>query len=184
MSNADLLFGGVTIVCGILGTLSGGYVLDFMNSTISNAFKLLSGATFLRAIFCFSAFCSPNLHGFLALFSVGELLIFATQGPVNFVCLHTVKPSLRPLSMAMSTVSIHIFGDVPSSPLVGVLQDYVNNWRESALILTSVLFLAAGIWFIGVFQPSVDRFNEDSEHQVNAAYRSDIRPLLEQAVEP
>ncbi|KAK9127502.1 hypothetical protein Syun_016299 [Stephania yunnanensis] len=40
MSNADLLFGGVTIVCGIPGTLSGGYVLDFMNSTISNAFKV------------------------------------------------------------------------------------------------------------------------------------------------
>ncbi|KAK9110812.1 hypothetical protein Sjap_018872 [Stephania japonica] len=184
MSNADLLFGGVTIVCGILGTLSGGYVLDFMDSTISNAFKLLSGATFLGAIFCFSAFCSPNLYGFLALFSVGELLIFATQGPVNFVCLHTVKPSFRPLSMAISTVSIHIFGDVPSSPLVGVLQDYVNNWRESALILTSVLFLAAGIWFIGIFLPSVDRFNEDSEHQMSAAQRSDLRPLLEQAVEP
>ncbi|RVX10226.1 putative sphingolipid transporter spinster-like 2 [Vitis vinifera] len=52
--------------------------------------------------------------------------------------------------MAMSTVAIHIFGDVPSSPLVGVLQDSVNNWRETALILTSILFLAAGIWFIGV----------------------------------
>jgi hypothetical protein len=45
-----------------------------------------------------------------------------TQAPVNYICLHCVKPSLRPLSMAMSTVSIHIFGDVPSSPLVGLLQ--------------------------------------------------------------
>lgn len=44
------------------------------------------------------------------------------KGPVNFIVLHCVKPSLRPLAMAMSTVSIHIFGDVPSSPLVGVLQ--------------------------------------------------------------
>nr|GFC18041.1 probable sphingolipid transporter spinster homolog 2 isoform X2 [Tanacetum cinerariifolium] len=43
----------------------------------------------------------------------------AFKSPVNFVCLHTVKQSLRPLSMAMSTVSIHVFGDVPSSPLVG-----------------------------------------------------------------
>ncbi|KAA3474095.1 putative sphingolipid transporter spinster-like protein 2 isoform X2 [Gossypium australe] len=50
--------------------------------------------------------------------------------------------------MAISTVSIHIFGDVPSSPLVGILQDHINNWRDTALILTSILFLAAGIWFI------------------------------------
>ena len=31
-------------------------------------------------------------------------------------------------------------------------QDHINNWRETALILTSVLFLAAGIWFIGEWQ--------------------------------
>lgn len=41
-SNADLIFGGITIVCGIVGTLAGGYVLDLINSTISNAFKVRS----------------------------------------------------------------------------------------------------------------------------------------------
>lgn len=51
-----------------------------------------------------------------------EHYLFLLQGPVNFVCLHCVNPSLRPLSMAMCTVATHLFGDVPSSPLVGVLQ--------------------------------------------------------------
>lgn len=54
--------------------------------------------------------------------SFNSMIHMDLQGPVNYICLHCVKPSLRPLSMAMSTVSIHIFGDVPSSPLVGVLQ--------------------------------------------------------------
>jgi len=179
MNNADLLFGGVTIVCGIFGTVAGSYILDLMGATISNAFKLLSTATFLGAIFCFSAFCFKSLYVFLALFAIGELLVFATQGPVNYVCLHCVKPSMRPLSMAISTVSIHIFGDVPSSPLVGVLQDNVNNWRETSLILTSVLFLSAGIWFIGIFFHSVDKFNEDSECSATIADRSSTTPLLE-----
>ncbi|XP_077214685.1 putative sphingolipid transporter spinster homolog 2 isoform X2 [Tasmannia lanceolata] len=180
MNNADLLFGGITIVCGMFGTLGGGYILDCMHSTISNAFKLLSGATFLGAIFCFSAFCSKNLYGYIVLFSIGEVLVFATQGPVNYVCLHSVSPSMRPLSMAMSTVSIHIFGDVPSSPLVGVLQDYTNDWRKTALILTSVLFIAALVWFVGIFLHSVDRFNEDSELNVTPIERSNARPLLDQ----
>ncbi|XP_022762848.1 probable sphingolipid transporter spinster homolog 2 isoform X2 [Durio zibethinus] len=183
MSDADMIFGGITIVCGILGTLAGGYVLDFMNSTISNAFKLLSVTTFVGAIFCFTAFCFKSMYAFLAVFSVGELLVFATQAPVNYICLHCVKPSLRPISMAISTVSIHIFGDVPSSPLVGVLQDRVNNWRETALILTSILFPAAGIWFIGIFLHSVDRFNEDSEGQVTEVDRSNTTPLLPEVAE-
>ncbi|KAL5988376.1 hypothetical protein ACLOJK_036140 [Asimina triloba] len=211
-NNADLLFGAVTIVCGIFGTLAGGYILDKINSTISNAFKLLSGASFLGAAFCFSAFCNKNLYAFLVLFAVGELMVFATQAPVNYICLHCVKPSLRPLSMAMSTVSIHIFGDVPSSPLVGAIQqrgawtcpytcvtfrsvnesrltryliltrpvmhkDKINNWRATALILTSVIFIAAAVWFIGIFLHSVDRFNEESEHK--RVERSNQMPLLD-----
>ncbi|EYU18370.1 hypothetical protein MIMGU_mgv1a006479mg [Erythranthe guttata] len=174
MSNADYMFGGVTAVCGIVGSLAGGFLLDRIDSTIPNAFKLLSLATLSGAVFCFAAFCFKSLYAFLALFAIGELLVFATQAPVNFVCLHSVKPSLRPLSMAMSTVAIHIFGDVPSSPLVGLLQDKIDNWRSTALILTSILFVAAGIWFIGVFFRSVDRYDEDSEH-VNKANST---PLL------
>ncbi|CAJ1961410.1 unnamed protein product [Sphenostylis stenocarpa] len=180
MADADLIFGGITIVCGIVGTLAGGFVLDYMNNTFSNAFKLLSTTTFIGAAFCFGAFLFRSMYGFLALFSIGELLVFATQGPVNFVCLRCVKPSLRPLSMAMSTVAIHIFGDVPSSPLVGVLEDSINNWRTTALILTSILFLAAGIWFIGIFLHSVDRFDEESEHQVPSVERSNTMPLLQE----
>ncbi|CAN1355281.1 Probable sphingolipid transporter spinster homolog 2 [Linum perenne] len=161
MQNADLIFGGVTIVCGILGTLAGGFLLDYLTSTIRNAFKLLTGAVLAGAIFCFSAFCFKSMYGFLAFFAIGEVLVFATQAPVNYVCLHCVKPSLRPMSMAMSTVAIHLFGDVPSSPLVGLLQDRINNWRKTTLILTSFLFLAAAFWFIGVFMKSVDRFDEE-----------------------
>nr|KAJ0184734.1 hypothetical protein LSAT_V11C900501950 [Lactuca sativa] len=104
------------------------------------------------------------------------------HGPVNLVCLHSVKPSLRPLSMAISTVAIHIFGDVPSPPLFGILQDKVDNWRTSILILTSILFLAAGIWFIGIFLHSVDRYEEDSEHLGTRVEQPDITPLLESEV--
>ncbi|GLJ30801.1 hypothetical protein SUGI_0611090 [Cryptomeria japonica] len=179
MTDADLVFGGITIVCGIFGTIGGGFVLDYIGSTITNAFKLLSGATLLGGALCFSAFLMKKLYGFIPLFAAGELLIFATQGPVNYVALHCVTPSLRPLAMAMSTVSIHIFGDVPSSPLVGVLQDYVNNWRETALILTSILFLSAAIWFIGIFLRSVDKSVEDNTAMVT----TQETPLLDGTVE-
>ncbi|KAA0031416.1 putative sphingolipid transporter spinster-like protein 2 isoform X1 [Cucumis melo var. makuwa] len=166
MKNADMIFGGITVACGIFGSLAGGYILDRLNNTIPNAFKLLSTAILIGAAFCFGSFCFKSMYGFLVLFSIGEVLAFAIQGPVNFICLHCVPPNLRPLSMAISTVSIHIFGDVPSSPLVGILQDHINNWRTTSLILTGFLVPAAIIWFIGVFLPSEDKSNEDCEKQV------------------
>ncbi|KAM5576920.1 putative sphingolipid transporter spinster [Rosa sericea] len=180
MSNPDLMFGGITILCGILGTLTGGLVLDAVGATIHNAFKLLAGATMLGAIFCFSAFCAKSLHIFVVFFSLGELLLFSTQAPVNYVSLRCVKPGLRPLSMAISTLSIHIFGDVPSSPLVGIIQDYVHNWRETTLIFTSVYFVASGIWFIGIFLNSADKFEEDDEEEVSTLVQANKEPLLEE----
>ncbi|CAK8530378.1 unnamed protein product [Lathyrus sativus] len=179
MTDADLVFGGIAMVCGIVGTLAGGFALDFVNNsnTLSNAFKLLSVTTLSGAAFSFGAFLCENVNAFLALLSIGELLVFATQGPMNYVCLRCVEPSLRPLSMAMLTVAIHLFGDVPSSPLVGLLLDSINNWRTTMLILTTVLFPTAGIWFIGVFVHSVDRFEDDSGNQVCTI------PLLQEKTE-
>lgn len=35
-----MIFGAVTIICGIVGTLSGGFLLDRVTATIPNAFKV------------------------------------------------------------------------------------------------------------------------------------------------
>nr|XP_043628326.1 probable sphingolipid transporter spinster homolog 2 [Erigeron canadensis] len=179
MNNADLLFGGMTIIGGIVGTLGGSIILDRMTSTIPNAFKLLSATTFLGAIFSSGAFCFSNLYVFMVLYVIGEIFGLAATVPVNFVCLHTVKPSLRPLAMAMLTVSVRIFGSVPSTPLVGILQDKVDNWRTSFLILNSILFLASGIWFLGIFLRGADKYNKDIENLVTSTKTSNVTPLLD-----
>lgn len=79
MKNADMIFGGLTIICGIIGTLGGSYVLDRINATLSNTFKLLAASTLLGAAFCFAAFCMKNMYAFIGLFAIGEILIFAPQ---------------------------------------------------------------------------------------------------------
>lgn len=40
-------------------------------------------------------------------------------------------------------------------------QDHINSWRKTALILTSILFLAAAIWFIGK-KPKSQSFNSNT----------------------
>lgn len=55
------MFGGVTIVCGIVGTLAGSFVLDRMTATISNAFKVNA--------------CSSN-HPFIFSISLGDVSVF------------------------------------------------------------------------------------------------------------
>lgn len=44
------------------------------------------------------------------------------QAPVAAIGMWCVPPELRPLGASLMTVSIHLLGDVPSPPLVGLLQ--------------------------------------------------------------
>jgi hypothetical protein len=65
-SNADLMFGGITIICGVFGTLAGGLVLDKMTSTISNAFKVQLSISILIV----------KLHEFSYIFMYHSLFYF------------------------------------------------------------------------------------------------------------
>jgi len=51
------------------------------------------------------------------------------QAPANAVVLWSVPPGLRPLAMSLSVVATHLLGDVPSPPLLGLLQGWLHNWR-------------------------------------------------------
>lgn len=56
------------------------YILSSPSSIFfSFSLQLLSAATFIGAALCFSAFCFKSLYVFIALFTVGELLLFGTQ---------------------------------------------------------------------------------------------------------
>ena len=54
---------------------------------------------------------------------------WCVQAPVAALCMWCVPTDLRPLGVSMMTVSIHLLGDVPSPPLVGLLQ---VGWRANS----------------------------------------------------
>ncbi|GJP47523.1 hypothetical protein CLOM_g6707 [Closterium sp. NIES-68] len=80
---ADTLFGGITVVTGVGGTLFGGLMLDRMGATIPNALMLQSRVTVVGAIFCLLAFLSPSIVLFVLFMALGEFFIFAIQDAVG-----------------------------------------------------------------------------------------------------
>lgn len=66
---------------------------------------------------------------FFTLFALGELALFSIQAPVNAVGLWSVPNASRPLAMSLVIVAVHVLGDVPSPPIVGAVEQAINNWR-------------------------------------------------------
>ncbi|GBG75536.1 hypothetical protein CBR_g20167 [Chara braunii] len=154
MASADEVFGADTVLTGIFGTFCGGVLLDRIGNTISKAFGLCAISVFFGGILCIISFLMKSQLAFIVFIALGEFLLFAIQGPVNIISLGCVPPREQALSIAMGTVAIHIFGDVPSPPVVGYIQDQVHDWRISMVLLSCLLFVASMAWAAGSMMPN------------------------------
>ncbi|KXZ51059.1 hypothetical protein GPECTOR_14g45 [Gonium pectorale] len=161
-ANADLVFGGVTVLTGVVGSVAGGVALDRMGSTLRNANLLCAGSNLVGLVLLLIAFnASRSFAAFMGMFAVGQLVIFLLQAPVAAVGMWCVPPELRPLGASLMTVSIHLLGDVPSPPLVGALQsrlaagktphDAAQQWRTSLSICSLLLALSGALFAVAAW---------------------------------
>ena len=181
--SADSVFGIMIIVSGIVGTFLGGYLLDRVGVSIAKSLVLCALMTLSGVIvLIFSVLAWTTVEPFLLTMTVGLILIFAIQGPINIVPLWSTPYLLRPFACALYTVSIHVFGDVPSAPIAGKYHDSLFNryreggdskavadakaWRVTLVLSCMVGSLSVIFWILGwFFQKRRDgrRFRDERE---------------------
>ncbi|KAF4381024.1 hypothetical protein F8388_011946 [Cannabis sativa] len=149
MNNADNIFGIMTLICGVLGTILGGFLLHHLGDSIKIAFKIQSFATYIGAFLCLGAFFTNSTVLFIGLFGIGEISLFVVQGVTYYNNIHCVPPQSKSTAMGISQLVIHTLGDVISFPLVGDIQDWTHNWKTTCVILTSAIFWSMGIFVSG-----------------------------------
>ena len=107
----------------MVGSLAGGLLLDRMGPTLRHASAICAASNVVGFVFVVLAFTvTRSFTAFMCLFALAQLALFTLQSPVAALGMWCVPPGLRPLGISMMTVTIHLLGDVPSPPLVGLLQ--------------------------------------------------------------
>ena len=163
--SADTVFGLVTVMSGIIGTMLGGFLLDRAGVSVAASLLLCAVMTLCGCIIMvFTLFLCHTVEVFILAFTIGLILIFSIQGPINIVAMWTTPYILRPFACALYTVSIHVFGDVPSAPIAGMIHDkfynkfnkkhdkaYSDNlaWRYTLELATFVGVISVVFWMIG-----------------------------------
>ena len=121
------------------------------------ALQFCSGACACSFALMLIALAMPTLGGFIPMFALGEVALFSINAVASGAVLWSVPLRLRSLSMSLITIAIHVFGDVPSPPLIGALQDALNrrdatrersNWRWSLRVVVMSLALACGLFAV------------------------------------
>lgn len=153
---AGTIMGGITVICGLGGTIAGGTLAQRWSKTTGKALYLVPAISAALAVppavLCFFGPKSVTLPALgLAVF-----LIFLGTGPVNAATLNAVPANLRATAMAGQLFVIHVLGDAFSPKIIGTISDHSNLRFGLAATLVTML-IAAVIFFVGArFAPPLD----------------------------
>jgi MFS family permease len=142
VATGNMLFGLVTIVAGISGTLAGGWLGDYFQKKGDKGYLLVSGWGFLIAVpLTIFALATASSTGCLAATFVAEFFLFLSTGPLNTVIINVTKPAVRAMAFAVNIFLIHALGDAISPVMIGALSDMAG--LRNALLITPAAILAA-----------------------------------------
>ncbi len=153
---ASTIMGGITVVCGLGGTIAGGALAQWWSKRTGAALYLVPAiSAALATPPAVACFFGPKWMTLPAL-GVAVFLIFLGTGPVNAATLNAVPAGLRAAAMAGQLFAIHVLGDAFSPKIIGAISDHSNlRYGLGATLVT--LLIGAVIFFVGArFAPPLD----------------------------
>lgn len=149
---ATVEFGAIVVATGFAGTFLGGWLGDRLLARWKESYLWVSGvATLLAAPVALAAFVAPSRPVYMAAIVAAELLLFLSTGPINSAIVNLVAPGERATAVALSILTIHLLGDVPSPPLIGVLSDH-SSLARAFLLIPVAIALGGLIWLYAAWQ--------------------------------
>lgn len=150
VARGNALFGAVTVLAGITGTLAGGWLGDRLQQRSAKGYLLVSGWGFLIGTpMAAWAILAPSLAGCLAAMFLAEFFLFLNTGPLNTVIVNVTRPAVRAMAFAVNIFFIHALGDAVSPTFLGWLSD-LWGLRSALLVTPLAVLLAALLSFLSM----------------------------------
>jgi MFS family permease len=141
-----MAFGGITAISGLLATIAGGLAGDWLRRYHSGSYFLVSGVAMLLGFpMVLLMLWIPFPLAWIFVFLAVACLFFNT-GPTNTVLANVTHPSVRATGFAINILIIHLFGDVASPPLMGLIAGHWN--QDVSFIVVSAMVLVGGLFWI------------------------------------
>ncbi|GBG25198.1 Protein spinster [Hondaea fermentalgiana] len=150
-TQADIFFGLMISASGLLGTLLGGYMVDQIKSNSlgqKNRNDMLH--QILIQVICgflgsaLALMMAEPVVFFIFLF-FGSVSIFMVSSGINMMLMWTVPKACRPMQSALTVLTIHLLGDVPSPIFIGWVSDNFGPLITLA-VTVSLLLICVVLW--------------------------------------
>ncbi|MCU1271835.1 MAG: major facilitator superfamily transporter [Acidobacteriaceae bacterium] len=155
LASANYTFGLIVVMDGIVASLAGGWLGDYLLPRLKGAYYFVSAVSMALGVpFMIVALFNPGRMMLPAIGIAAFLLLFNTS-PLNAALVNSVGAHIRSTAIALNIFIIHLLGDVPSPTLMGLVAD--KQSLQAAFILPVIaMVISSVILFLGVrFAPPV-----------------------------
>jgi MFS transporter, Spinster family, sphingosine-1-phosphate transporter len=155
LQQANLMFGLIIVADGILASLAGGWLGDYLLRRMKSSYYLVSAASMalgvpvmIVALFATGPVMMPAI-------AVAAFMLLLNTAPLNAAVINSVDAHIRATALAVNIFIIHILGDVPSPTMMGWVAD--RHSLQSAFVLpVFAMAISSAILFYGMkFAPEV-----------------------------
>ena len=151
LTSAGAISGGVLVSSGLIGTILGGWIADFLQKrypegrlfTCMLGF-LIGGPLVLLALFI------QNLPLFIAMFIVAAISLNFCTGPLNAVIQDIIAPNMRATAVGLALLLAHLLGDAAAPTIIGLISDHSTLWTALIVTAPTFLFLAGIVCLLGL----------------------------------
>jgi MFS family permease len=142
------VFGAITVLGGLAGTLLGGMLGDRLRGRFPGAYFLVSAWGLIASGVCVVLFVYMTFPWAWLMLFVAVFFIFLNTGPTNTILANVVHPVMRPAGFAVNILVMHALGDVISPPIIG---DISGRWGNEVgfEVVAASLVLGGLLWLCG-----------------------------------
>ena len=145
--DANTYLGVVLVFSGLVGTALGGWLGDWLARRIRGAYFWLAGLAMPGSVpFIALALVATEPLAIFSSMAIGLTLVFLNTGPSNAIIINVTMPRIRAAAFAINIFFIHLLGDIPSPPVMGLVSDLTGNifWGLAvtlpALAISGILY--------------------------------------------
>jgi MFS family permease len=156
LEKANLMFGLIIVVDGILAALAGGWLGDYLLKRMKSAYYLVSAVSMLLGVPAMIVALFAKGRVMVPAIGVAAFFLLLNTAPLNAAVINSVGAHIRATALAVNIFIIHILGDVPSPTMMGWVADK-RSLQASFVLPVIAMVLSSAILFYGMkFAPSVN----------------------------
>ncbi len=155
LESANLMFGIIVVVDGVIASLAGGWLGDYLLRRTKSSYYLVSAVSMALGVPFMIIALFTSGRAMVPAIAIAAFFLLLNTSPLNAAVINSAGAHIRATAIAVNIFIIHLLGDVPSPTMMGWVAD--RRSLQAAFVLPVIAMgVSSAILFYGMkFAPPV-----------------------------